>query len=119
MSKSKILSREEKRARLLSMFHEGQEFYQIKELEKMAKEKGLNQNQIKDILQMLVDDGVVDSDKIGSMLFYWSFPNKACKIKQKQAEELKATRKTLDHKLVTLEAALKSEQVRNRVNNES
>lgn len=119
MSKHKVLSRDEKRDRLLKVFREGQEFYQLKELEKLAKEKGLNQNQVKDILQALVDDGLVDSDKIGPSLFYWRLPNKDLKTKQKQLSELKDTNRMLSDKLVTLEAALKSEQVRNRVNNES
>lgn len=119
MSKNKVLSRDEKRDRLLKIFHEGQEFYQLKELEKLGKAKGLIQNQVKELLEMVVDDGLVDSEKIGSSLFYWSFPNKVFKTKQKQLEELKDTNRMLSDKLVTLEAALKSEQVRNRVNNES
>lgn len=113
------LSRDEKRGRLLEIFHEGQDFHQLKDLEKMAKDKGLNQNQVKEILGLLIDDGLVDSDKIGSTLFYWSFPNKALKMKQKKLDELRGTKQALNDKLFTLEAALKSEQVRNRVNNES
>lgn len=119
MSKSKALSRDEKRGRLLQIFHETQDFYQLKDLEKLAKDKGLIQNQVKEILSLLVDDGLVDSDKIGSSLFYWSFPNKSLKVQQKKLEELRDTKQTLNNKLVTLEAALKSEQVRNLVNNES
>lgn len=99
--------------RLLELFHEGQEFYQLKDLEKMAKDKGINQNQVKEILQLLVDDALVDSDKIGSSLFYWSFPNKVLKIKRKLLNELRDTKRALTDKLVTLETALKSEQVNN------
>lgn len=119
MSKSKILSRDEKRARLLEIFHESQEFYQLKDLEKLSKAKGLIQNQVKTILETLVNEELVDSEKIGASQYYWSFANKALKAKQRQKGELKDTRKMLDDKLVTLEAALKSEQVRNCVSNES
>lgn len=106
------LSREEKKMRLLEVFHEGQEFYQLKDLEKMAKDKGIIQNQVKEILHMLVeDDALVDSSKIGSLQFYWSFPNKVLKIKIKQLDDLKGSKQSLKDKLVTLEAALKSEQV--------
>lgn len=118
MSKSKILSRDEKRARLLEIFHESQEFYQLKDLEKLSKAKGLIQNQVKTILETLVNEELVDSEKIGASQYYWSFANKALKAKR-QKGELKDTRKMLDDKLVTLEAALKSEQVRNCVSNES
>lgn len=107
------MSREEKRAKLLQVFHEGREFYQLKELEKSAKEKNLNQNQVKEILQALVDDELVDSEKFGSTVFYWSFPNKVLKSQRKKREDLRATKKEIDDKLVTLEAALKAEQVRN------
>lgn len=112
MSKKSSLSREQKRERLLQIFHDDEEFYQLKDLEKMAKERGLIQKQVKEILQTLLDDGLVDSDKIGSSLFYWSFSNKLQTAKEKQKEELRDTKAKLDDKLVTLEAALKSKQVR-------
>lgn len=48
------MSREEKRRRLLEIPTEGQE-YSLKDLEKMAKYKGMMQNQVKDILQELLD----------------------------------------------------------------
>lgn len=32
---------------------------------------------IKDILQSLVDDAMVDTDKVGSANYYWAFPSKA------------------------------------------
>lgn len=32
---------------------------------------------VKDIVQSLVDDGLVDTDKVGSSVFFWAFPSKA------------------------------------------
>ena len=32
---------------------------------------------VKEILQSLVDDGMVDSDKIGTSIYFWAFPSKA------------------------------------------
>jgi hypothetical protein len=32
---------------------------------------------IKDILQSLVDDAMVDTDKVGSANYFWAFPSKA------------------------------------------
>lgn len=32
---------------------------------------------VKDILQSLVDDGMVDTDKIGTSVYFWAFPSKA------------------------------------------
>lgn len=48
-------------------------FYQ--ELERIApKEKGIIANSVKDVLQNLVDDGLVDTDKIGNSIYFWAFP---------------------------------------------
>lgn len=32
---------------------------------------------VKDILQSLVDDALVDSDRIGTSNYFWAFPSKA------------------------------------------
>ena len=32
---------------------------------------------VKDIVQSLVDDGLVDSDRVGTSNYFWSFPSKA------------------------------------------
>lgn len=111
MSRQKLMSREEKRRRLLEILTEGQEFYSLKDLEKMAKYKGMMQNQVKDILQELLDDALVDSIKIGSSLFYWSFPNKTQKTKLQKRDELRDETSKLNDELVTLEEALKGDQV--------
>ncbi|KAG7098514.1 hypothetical protein E1B28_000458 [Marasmius oreades] len=67
MVSAKGLSVEEKRTKLLELFHETKDFYQLKELEKLApKMKGIVSQSVKEILQSLVDDGLVQADKIGS-----------------------------------------------------
>ena len=32
---------------------------------------------VKDILQSLVDDGMVETEKIGTSVYFWAFPSKA------------------------------------------
>jgi len=105
----KSLSREEKCAKLLKIFHDTNEFYSLKELEKLAKETGMVIKDVKEILQSLVDDGRVESDKISQSLYFWSFANRIHQTKQKQLDELRKTEAALRDKLVTLQA-LKSEQ---------
>lgn len=34
-------------------------------------------NTVKDVLQSLVDDNLVNTDKIGTSNYYWSFPSSA------------------------------------------
>jgi predicted transcriptional regulator len=44
-------------------------------LEKIApKEKGITEQSVKDVVQGLVDDGLVDTDKIGTSVYFWAFP---------------------------------------------
>lgn len=54
------------------------DFFQLKELEKQCqKEKGITSMSVKDILTSLVDDGMVDTEKIGTSVYFWAFPGKA------------------------------------------
>lgn len=44
-------------------------------MEKIApKEKQIIVQAVKDVVQNLVDDGLVDTDKIGTSVYFWSFP---------------------------------------------
>ncbi|XP_067932103.1 meiotic nuclear division protein 1 homolog [Watersipora subatra] len=91
MSKRKGLSVEEKRTRMMEFFYEKKDFYQLKELEKLCqKEKGITSMSVKDILTSLVDDGMVDTDKIGTSVYFWAFPGKARQKSQKRLSDLKA-----------------------------
>lgn len=75
MSKRKGLTLDEKRMRMLHLFYEKKEFFTLKELEKIApKEKGIIAQSVKDVLQTLVDDGLVRSEKIGTSVYFWTFP---------------------------------------------
>lgn len=49
----------------------------LKDLEKAAtKEKGIPLQTVKDVLTSLVSDDMVDTDKIGTSVYFWSFPSK-------------------------------------------
>jgi len=69
------LSVEEKRVKLLEIFHETKDFFTLKELERLAAKRGVVSQTVKDVLQTLVDDNLVELDKIGISNFYWSFPS--------------------------------------------
>lgn len=75
MSKKKALSADEKRTKMLEIFHETQDVFQLKDLEKIApKEKGVVQQSVKGVVLELADDGLIDSEKIGTSTYYWAFP---------------------------------------------
>ncbi|GFZ42399.1 hypothetical protein JCM24511_00114 [Saitozyma sp. JCM 24511] len=72
------LSAAEKKVKMLEIFHETAEFFTLKELEKVApKNKGIISQSVKDVLQELMDDGLVCFDKIGTSNYFWSFPSAA------------------------------------------
>jgi len=75
--KKKALSFDEKRERLLNIFHERKEVFNLKELEKLGGKAGIVPQTVKEVLESLISDNLVESDKIGSGNFYWSLPSKA------------------------------------------
>lgn len=75
MSKRKGVPLNEKRMRMLQIFYEKKEFFTLKELEKIAsKEKNIAVQVVKDVLQGLIDDDLVRSEKIGTSIYFWRFP---------------------------------------------
>lgn len=105
MSSRKLQNDEERCKKLLDIFNKDKEFYMLKEVEKLAKEKGVTQKYVKDSLQSLIDSGRIESDKIGNTIYYWSFPVSAEGIKEK-GDEMKARNKELNEQLDKLNAAL-------------
>jgi Mnd1 HTH domain len=86
----------------------------MKELEKLGAKAGVVEKTVKDIVEILISEGKVECEKIGSGNYYWSFPSKAfINIKNRadqlisQAEAEKATIKALEAKLAGLTAAKK------------
>ncbi|GMF24077.1 unnamed protein product [[Candida] boidinii] len=64
----------DKNKRLLEWFERKHDVYSIKEVEsKASKETGISSIQIKDILQNLIDDDLINSEKCGTLKVYWSF----------------------------------------------
>ncbi|XP_075786192.1 meiotic nuclear division protein 1 homolog isoform X2 [Pelodiscus sinensis] len=91
MSKKKGLSVEEKRTRMMEIFFETKDVFQLKDLEKIApKEKGITTMSVKEILQSLVDDGMVDTDRIGTSNYFWAFPSKALHARKRKLEALES-----------------------------
>ncbi|KAL4223998.1 Meiotic nuclear division protein 1 [Mactra antiquata] len=89
MSKRKGLSVDEKRSRMMDFFFEKKDFFQLKELERMCqKEKGITSMSVKEILTSLVDDGMVDTDKIGTSVYFWAFPSKASQNRKRKLIDL-------------------------------
>ncbi|XP_037081427.1 meiotic nuclear division protein 1 homolog [Pollicipes pollicipes] len=107
MSKRKGVSAEEKRTRMLDLLYEKQDFFQLKELERLGpKEKGVVSQSVKEVIQGLVDDGLVDTDKIGTSVYFWAFPSKGAGVRQHKLAGLEEQLAQLRQKRHTVEAQL-------------
>ncbi|KAH9961216.1 meiotic nuclear division protein 1 [Russula dissimulans] len=105
------LSAEEKRVKLLEIFHETKDFFQLKELEKLGpKMKGIVAQSVKEVLQSLVDDDLVQSDKIGSSNFFWSFPSQRGATMQNRLDGAAEARAASEKQLAELQSAISGER---------
>ena len=71
----KGLNFDEKRKRILEIYYQKKEVFNLKEIEKIGAKKGVILQAIKDVNQSLVDDNLVETDKIGIGCFFWAFPS--------------------------------------------
>ncbi|CAM6108461.1 unnamed protein product [Calypogeia fissa] len=88
MSKKRGLSLDQKQEQMLKVFQETQSFFQLKDLEKLGPKKGVVRQTVKDVVQALVDDGLVLKDKIGTTVYFWSLPSRAGNQLRQSAEKV-------------------------------
>ncbi|XP_042341463.1 meiotic nuclear division protein 1 homolog [Plectropomus leopardus] len=112
MSKKKGLSLEEKRARMMEIFFESKDVFQLKDIEKIApKSKGIAPMTVKDVLQSLVDDSMVDCERVGTSNYYWAFPSKALHARKRKLEELQKQISEAKQRKVSVEKAIEKAKV--------
>lgn len=105
---------------MLDLLYEKQDFFQLRELERLGpKEKGVVSQSVKEVIQSLVDDGLVDTDKIGTSVYFWAFPSKGVSVRQNKLNsleqkltEVRQKRRQLDQQLA--EAAVGREECKDR-----
>ncbi|XP_011504513.1 PREDICTED: meiotic nuclear division protein 1 homolog [Ceratosolen solmsi marchali] len=111
MSKRKRITADEKRTLMLQFFHEKKDFYTLKELEVLVpKECGIIQQAVKDILQTLVDDDLVHTDKIGTIVYFWAFPGEKILILENEIGQTGNKILTLETKLEQLKSDIQNEE---------
>ncbi|KAF3454216.1 hypothetical protein FNV43_RR04663 [Rhamnella rubrinervis] len=84
---------------MLQIFYDSQEFFLLKELEKLGPRKGVITQSVKDVVQSLVDDDLVSKDKIGTSVYFWSLPscagNQLRNVHRKLESDLQSGKKRL------------------------
>uniref|UniRef100_A0AAZ3QN11 Meiotic nuclear division protein 1 homolog n=1 Tax=Oncorhynchus tshawytscha TaxID=74940 RepID=A0AAZ3QN11_ONCTS len=111
-SKKKGLSHEEKRTRMMEIFFETKEVFQLKDIEKIApKTKGITPMSVKEVLQSLVDDNMVDCERVGTSNYYWAFPSKALHARKRRLEELDKQHTEAKQRKMSLQQAVDKAKV--------
>ncbi|XP_056418525.1 meiotic nuclear division protein 1 homolog isoform X1 [Hyla sarda] len=111
-SKKRGLSVDEKRTKMMEIFFETKDVFQLKDLEKIApKQKGITSMSVKDVLQSLVDDGMVDSERIGTSNYFWAFPSKALHARKRKLETLESQLSEASQKKKQLEQSVQKAKV--------
>uniref|UniRef100_G3PX58 Meiotic nuclear division protein 1 homolog n=1 Tax=Gasterosteus aculeatus aculeatus TaxID=481459 RepID=G3PX58_GASAC len=111
-SKKKGLSLEEKRTRMMEIFFETKDVFQLKDIEKIApKTKGITPMSVKDVLQSLVDDNMVDCERVGTSNYYWAFPSKALNTCKHKLEELQTQISEAKQRKVSVQKAVEKATV--------
>lgn len=82
----------------------------MKELENLGHKVGVISNTVKDVVQSLIDDNLVETDKIGVGNYFWSLPSKGRQIRMNKLEDIKA--KIMEYK--TQKKAL-SQNIKNQL----
>ncbi|KIH44276.1 Mnd1 family protein [Ancylostoma duodenale] len=96
---------------MLELFYESKEFFQMKELEKIApKKKGVISQSVKEVTQSLVDDGLVECEKIGTFVCYWAFPSKASQTRKRRIGDLENSIRTTETKIAEATAELQKQR---------
>ena len=72
---------------LMEILMDNAQPYTLKEMEKLGSKRKVVSQSIKDVLQELVDDGIVHLEKIGTSNYYWAFPSEANQKKRKKLEK--------------------------------
>uniref|UniRef100_A0A2K5REW5 Meiotic nuclear division protein 1 homolog n=1 Tax=Cebus imitator TaxID=2715852 RepID=A0A2K5REW5_CEBIM len=112
MSKKKGLRAEEKRTLMMEIFFETKDVFQLKDLEKIApKEKGITSLSVKEVLQSLVDDGMFDSERVGTSNYYWVFPSKALHARKLKLESLESQLSEGSQKHASLQKSIEKAKI--------
>ena len=110
MSK-KRMSLEEKRQAILDIYNERQEVFNLKEIESLGARAGVIQNTIKSVNQSLLDDNLIESDKIGAAVFFWSFPAKLSQALRVEKSSLETEAQRLEERSTRGKRALEEATV--------
>lgn len=108
----KGLSLEEKRQRILAIYYDTKTVYNLKEIEKIGAKKGVVFQTIKDVNQSLVDDNLVETERIGAGAFFWAFPSKGLTTRSNLIQGLDSGNEKLKLQIEEVKAKIQAEKAK-------
>lgn len=106
MAGTKRMSAEEKRKVILDIYHSTKAVYTEKEILALVTKAGVSSGTAADVNTSLVDDDLVDKEKIGGSNFFWSFPGKKDRMLQLEHEKTLVEIEVSKTKIAEAEAKL-------------
>lgn len=107
----KGVSLEDKRKRMIELLQEKRGVFQLRELESLApKEKGITAQSVKDVLTELANDGLIESEKVGTSLYFWCFPSQSSNTRKRRLDELTTTTSDTTSAIKRLKTSITQEQ---------
>jgi hypothetical protein len=99
----KGMSADDKRKTIISLLQQAKKPYTLKDLEKIASKAGVVQNTVKDIVNGLQSEGLIDCEKIGATNWFWSFPSKDAMQRRVKVRGLEEKMQGIENEIVDLE----------------
>ena len=99
MPKKVRLTIEQKREKIQEIYNKRQEVFNLKEIESLATKAGVVTQTVKDVNSGLLDDNLIESDKIGASVFFWSFPAKHSQAVRVELGNLEEEEGKLDERM--------------------
>jgi len=100
------MSFDEKKATLLSAMQAEASFFTLKELETLGKSKGVIPQAVKEVVESLVAEDEVQSDKVGSQVLFWALPSHRTAMLQKKRQKFEVEIKQLQAELQKCQAEI-------------
>ena len=75
----------------------------MQELEKLGKKAGVVEQTVKDVVQSLVDDNMVNQDKVGSINVFYSFPSAQMVRLKTEIKDLNEAEEVMKQKIISVE----------------
>ncbi len=110
MKKKKGMTFDEKRDKMMTIFSEDKSFFHLKDIEKLGTKKGITYQTIKEVLDSLVGDDMVETEKIGTSLFYWSLPSKVINTKKNKLSNNKHLIKSFNEDNANLKVTIEKQK---------